>query len=197
MKLINTLAVMSIIGLSSFAYAEGDAQAKAPCKEGKCDAAGACDMASAGSTTFVVTGMTCTKCSDKVNTALSAIEGVTVNKVCFKSGKVCVKLDAAKTDKAKVSEAITATGFKVAGESLTIPVSGMTCGACSKKVAAALTALEGCSSVGVCHKSGQATVVIDSAKTSEEKVMEAINATGFKAGAEVKAPATETTKVKG
>lgn len=193
MKLINTLAVMSIIGLSSFAYAEGDAQAKAPCKEGKCDAAGA----SAGSTTFVVTGMTCTKCSDKVNTALSAIEGVTVNKVCFKSGKVCVKLDAAKTDKAKVSEAITATGFIVAGESLTIPVSGMTCGACSKKVAAALTALEGCSSVGVCHKSGKATVVIDSAKTSEEKVMEAINATGFKAGAEVKAPTAETTKVKG
>jgi copper ion binding protein len=198
MKLINTLTVVSVLGLSSFAFAQEAAkEAKAPCKAAKCDDGSDCDLASADSTKFVVTGMTCGSCSDKVKTALTAIDGVTVQKVCHKSGKVCVKIDSAKTDKSKVSEAITASGFKVTGEELTIPVSGMTCGACSKKVTEAITALEGVSSAGVCHKSGKASVVIDSSKTSEAKVMEAINATGFKAGAEVKAPATETTKVQG
>jgi P-type Cu+ transporter len=198
MKLINTLTVMSVLGLTSFAFAQEAAKdAKAPCKAGVCEDGSDCDLTSANSVSFVVTGMTCSACTGKVNTALTAIEGVTVNKVCHKSGMVCVKIDPEKTDKSKVSEAITATGFKVTGEALTIPVSGMTCGACSKKVTEALTALEGCSSVGVCHKSGKATVVIDSSKTSEAKVVEAIKASGFKAGAEVKAPASETTKVQG
>ena len=198
MKLINTLTVMSVLGLTSFAFAQEAAkEAKAPCKSGVCKDGSDCDLTSANSATFVVTGMTCSSCTGKVSTALTAIEGVTVNKVCHKSGKVCVKIDAAKTDKSKVSEAITASGFKVTGEELTIPVSGLTCGGSAKKLSTALTALEGCSSVGVCNKSGKASVVIDSSKTSEAKVVEAINAAGFKAGAEVKAPATETTKVQG
>ncbi len=179
MKLLNTLSVMSVLGLTSFVYAEeAQKEAKAPCKEGICEASACAD-----STTFMVTGMTCTSCTGKVATALSAIEGVSEVKVCHKSGKACMKLDEAKTDKSKVMAAINTTGFKVAGEALTIPVSGMTCGACSKKVAAALTSLEGCSSVSVCDKSGQASLVIDGSKTTEAKVIEAINASGFKAAA--------------
>lgn len=196
MKLINTLTALSIVGLASFAHAQECKEAKAPCKSSICDDGSDCDLASANSATFVVTGMTCSACSGKVNTALTAIDGVKVGKVCHKSGKVCVNIDSAKTDKTKVAEAINATGFKVTGEALTIPVSGMTCGACAKKVTAALTALEGTSAVSVCNKSGHASVVIDSSKTTEAKVMEAINATGFKAGKE-EAKATETTKVQG
>jgi copper ion binding protein len=164
------------------------------CDIEKCDTD--CDMDKANMATFMVTGMTCGSCSGKVKTTLAAVDGVTVKKVCHKSGKVMVKYDPAKTDKSKVMAAINTTDFKVAGEQLSIPVSGMTCGACSKKVATVLTSLEGASAVGVCHKSGKASVVIDTAKTSEAKVMEAINATGFKAGKE-EVKATETTKVQG
>jgi copper ion binding protein len=199
MKLINTLTALSIIGLTSFASA-GDKCNKTSdkmvkkagvCDIEKCDTD--CDMDKANMATFMVTGMTCGSCSGKVKSTLASVDGVTVKKVCHKSGKVMVKYDPAKTDKSKVMTAINTTDFKVAGEQLNIPVSGMTCGACSKKVATALTSLEGASAVGVCHKSGKASVVIDTAKTSEAKVMEAINATGFKAGKEAKA--TETTKV--
>lgn len=203
MKLLNTLTALSIIGLTSFSNAaETESKTcdkgakKATACVGKCDK-DTCDMDAANATTFIVTGMTCSSCSDKVKSTLAAVEGVSVKKVCHKSGHVMVNYDDSKTDKSKVMAAITSTGFKVAGEKLNIPVSGMTCGDCSDKVATALTSLEGCSGVGVCHKSGHASVVIDTAKTSEAKVMEAINATGFKVTKESKAaPATETTKVK-
>lgn len=198
MKLLYTLTSLSILGLSSFASAATDGKVcdKTVAKAGKCatkcdtDCDTDCDMPSAN---YVVTGMTCGACSGKVKKTLAAVDGVTVKKVCHKSGNVMVSYDPAKTDKSKVQAALATTGFKVAGEKLSIPVSGMTCGACSKKVTAALTALEGCTVGGVCHKSGKATVTIDTAKTSEAKVIEAIKASGFKAGKEATAaPAKET-----
>jgi copper ion binding protein len=203
MKLLNTLTALSILGLTSFANAAETASKTCDKGAKKATACASecskydCDMELASTKTFIVTGMTCSSCSDKVKTTLAAVEGVSVKKVCHKSGKVMVNFDGAKTDQSKVMTAISSTGFKVAGEQLSIPVSGMTCGGSSKKLATALTSLDGCSGVGVCHKSGHASVVIDTAKTSEAKVMEAINATGFKVTKEAKAaPATETTKVK-
>jgi len=203
MKLIYTLAALSILALTSVASAHcgkchnGDKKAskekcdKAKCDKEKCDTA-KCDKA--GSTSFAVTGMTCGKCSAKLTKALEATEGVTVKNVCHKSGCVVVDIDTAKTDKTKVQTAINATGFKVAGEKLSYHVKGMTCGKCSTKLTAALTALEGCKVGKVCHKSGHADVTIDTAKTTEKKVIDAINATGFKVVTEEekKAPAPST-----
>lgn len=63
--------------------------------------------------TVPVTGMTCTKCSDKITTALSGLAGVKVKKICHKSGKAVVDLDLEKGDQAAVVKAITDAGFKV------------------------------------------------------------------------------------
>ena len=204
MKLIQTITSLSILGLSSLAYAGGGADCSSKtcdkdktvavtskCKEA-CDDADKCSKKcdSEGATAkYVVTGMTCGTCSDKVKTTLTALEGVKANSVCHKSGHVSVNYDANKTDKSKVQAALVSTGFKVTGEELNIPVSGMTCGACSKKVTTALNSIEGCKVGGVCHKSGHATVTIDPAKTTEAKVIETIKATGFKVAKEEKAAA--------
>ncbi len=201
MKLLYTLTSLSLLGLSSFATAGPDCKTcdktLAKAKAGKCatsKCATECDMEKGTMASYVVTGMTCGSCSNKVKKTLSAVEGVTVKKVCHKSGNVMVSYDPAKTDKAHVHAALVTTGFTVAGEKLSIPVSGMTCGACSKKVTTALTSLEGCIVGGVCHKSGHATVIIDPSKTSEAKVIEAIKATGFKVTKEAKvAPAKKKT----
>ncbi len=193
MKLIHTLTSLSILGLSPFALAgeecaskschkEKTATVSTSCKEG-CDDADKCPEScdSEGtSAKYVVTGMTCGSCSDKVKTTLAAVEGVKSCSVCHKSGHVTVNYNESKTDKTKVQAALAATGFTVTGEELSIPVSGMTCGGCTKKVTAALNAVEGCKVGSVCHKSGHATITIDPTKTSEAKIIEAINATGFK-----------------
>ncbi len=160
--------------------------AKTECKDGdKCDAeAKTAAKENAAMTKFAVTGMTCKACSGKITKALEGIEGVTVKKVCHKSGSVAVNIDEKKTNNAAVQAAIVTTGFKVVGEKLEVPVSGMTCGSCSKKVTTAVKALDGVSSCSVCHKSGHASITVDTAKTSKAAVMEAINATGFKTAVE-------------
>ena len=203
MKLIHTITSLSLVGLSSLALA-GD------CKDGSChkdktvatsttckdschsseECSDTCDS-DATKAKYLVTGMTCGSCSEKVKTTLTAVEGVKSCSVCHKSGHVSVNYDESKTDKTKVQAALASTGFTITGEELSIPVSGMTCGGCTKKVTTALNAVEGCKVGSVCHKSGHATLTIDPAKTSEAKIIEAINATGFKVAKEEKA--TETT----
>ena len=173
------------------------AVASKECADGSCDkemavAKGGCDKADAK---FVVTGMTCTGCSDKVTATLTAIDGVQVKKACHKSGNVAVNFDEKKTDKVAVLTALKSTGYGVS-ENLSFPVSGMNCGTCSTKLTAALNAVDGCTVGGICHKSGHATVSIDHAKTSEAKIMEVITSNGYKVGETVEVKTTAITPTK-
>lgn len=129
---------------------------------------------------FAVSGMTCGGCEGKLSKKLKAVDGVTVDGVCSKSGKACVSYDADKVTKEQLMEVVTKSGFKLDGEMVSLPVDGMTCGGCSSKVKNAIAALDGVSANSVCHKSGKATVTFDPAKTSACKITAAINTTPFK-----------------
>ena len=61
---------------------------------------------------FNVSGMTCGGCSKALTTKLNALEGVSVKKVCHKSGSVDVVLSEKATAE-QVKAAITAKGFKI------------------------------------------------------------------------------------
>ena len=63
-------------------------------------------------THFNVSGMTCGGCSKALTTKLNALEGVSVKKVCHKSGCVDVVLSEKATAE-QVKAAITAKGFKI------------------------------------------------------------------------------------
>ena len=196
MKLIHTLTTLSILTLSTVANADCAKCDKETCQTKQCEKKASCTTCDsdqvANQINLSVTGMTCEGCSSKITKSLKATEGVTLHKVCHKSGHVVFTFDPAKTNKTKVISAINTTGFKVVGENLTIPVTGMTCGGCTKKVTTALKAIEGCQVTKVCHKSGHAVVTIDTAKISKQQIVEAINKTGFKAQETKKAPAAST-----
>ena len=70
-----------------------------------------------------------------------------------------------------------------ATESCTIPVTGMTCAACSGRVQRTLERTEGVSSANVNLMTGAATVAFDPAVTSAERLVETIRSTGY--GAEL------------
>lgn len=178
MKYKTTLIAASTLFAFTGLSMAGDKDGK--CATGEKCATEKCDTVSATGTNFVVEGMTCGKCSTKLTTALEAIDGVTVKSVCHKSGHAVVDIDASKTSKEKVAEAIKATGFKVAGEEVAMHVSGMTCAGCSKKLTSSLAALEGVNVKSVCHKSGNVVVTINSQKADESKVQAAITKAGFK-----------------
>src|SRR5215203_4809836 len=68
-------------------------------------------------------------------------------------------------------------------DSTTIPVSGMTCAACSARVQRTLEKVPGVTSANVNLMTGSATVDFDSETTTPERLVEAIRATGY--GAEL------------
>ena len=61
---------------------------------------------------FNVTGMSCGDCSEKINTAIKAIDGVMASAVDYQTGEARVAFDAKKTDEAAILAAIHGTGFK-------------------------------------------------------------------------------------
>jgi Cu+-exporting ATPase len=64
-------------------------------------------------------------------------------------------------------------------ETITIPVSGMTCAACQARVQRALTKAPGVDSASVNLMTNTATVEYDSGVTSPDSLVEQIRATGY------------------
>lgn len=67
------------------------------------------------------------------------------------------------------------------GEHVTLSVEGLTCGDCSSKVTAALTAIDGVNAAAVDHVSGQAVIAFDGAKVQSDALIAAVVAAGYKA----------------
>lgn len=68
-----------------------------------------------------------------------------------------------------------------AGAKATFKVEGMSCGDCSTKVTAALKAIDGVEAVAVDYQTGEAQIAFDAGKTDAEKLLAAIQSTGFAA----------------
>ncbi len=129
---------------------------------------------------YTVTGMTCAACETKVTKALAAIDGVTEPSACADSKTAKLAYNPKKVKDQKVIAAINKSGFKVAAETLTVQVDGMSCGACSDKVSKKLASVKGVKEQKVCHESKQAVITFDPAKVSQKDVLAAIDSTGFK-----------------
>ena len=129
---------------------------------------------------YKITGMTCGGCSGKVNTALTQVKGVEIETVCHESNKAVVKYNRKQVKDKDVIAAINNTGFTVEAEIIEVKVDGMTCAGCSTKVSSALTKVDGVKEQKVCHVSKHAVVEFDPKKVSSDKVIAAINQTGFK-----------------
>jgi copper chaperone CopZ len=69
---------------------------------------------------------------------------------------------------------------KAATKSATFKVTGMTCGSCEALLKDATTKVEGVKSIEPNAEKGTAVVTYDPAKTNEEKIAAAINATKYK-----------------
>lgn len=180
MKTILTVTLSLAFSVAGFAE-ETKKVSKEDRKESEAAKTECAKECSATETAYVVKGMSCGSCSDKIKTSLAKMEGVKVNSVCHKSGHVAVNFDSAKTCPTKVIAAIDSSGFKVTGQQVSYKLTGLTCTSCSSEVEKVLAKTEGVTKVkGVCHKSGNAVVVIDPAKTDSKKVAAAIDQTKYK-----------------
>lgn len=116
-----------------------------------------------------------------IEKALKELDGVSTASTCSESKFTKVAYNSEKVCSDKILAALAKAGYKVEAQRVTYAVNGMACGACADKVGKALSQVKGVSDSKVCAESKQAVVDFDPAQISSQKVLAAIDATGFKA----------------
>lgn len=135
--------------------------------------------------TVRISGMTCAACAQRVQKAVSKLEGVANANVNFATEKLTVEFDAQKASMPTIKEAVEHAGYGVIEESkantVTIPIGGMTCAACAQRIEKAIAKLEGINKVSVNLATEKATVEYDSQKLRLSAIKQCIEKTGYKA----------------
>jgi len=98
---------------------------------------------------FPVEGMTCSACATRLEKALSQVTGISGATVNFALERADVSYDPEQVDQAGIADAIAKAGFKVPDERFSLPIGGMTCGACVSRVEKALLTVPGVSEANV------------------------------------------------
>lgn len=193
LKLMVALGAAVVLPLGAYA-GEGqcDAKAAGTCTAGKeaacAEKAGTCPASQAAAAAqtagliqvvYVVDGMTCEACENKLAKALLNVDGVKQASACSKSKQAKLAYDGKKVKEADLLAAIGKTGFKTQAEIIDVKVEGMTCGGCSSKVGNALASVKGVKEQKVCHEAKNAVVTFDPNTVSRAQIIAAISQTGF------------------
>jgi copper ion binding protein len=130
--------------------------------------------------TYQVDGLACSACDTKLTKVLGSLDGVKAPAVSHKTKTAKLAYDPKKMKEAKLVAAIEKAGYTVKSETIQVSVEGMTCAGCSSKVSTAVAGLKGVKEQKVCHESKTAVVTFDPKAVSRDKVLAAIDQTGFK-----------------
>ncbi|MDQ3930149.1 MAG: heavy metal translocating P-type ATPase, partial [Chloroflexota bacterium] len=142
-----------------------------------------------------VGGMTCASCVRRVERALSKVEGVQSAGVNLATERATVKFDAEKTTPAALRAAIERAGYTVPTNEELLPIEGMTCASCVRRVEKSLARLPGVENVAVNLATEQASIRYNPAMVGHEEFRKAVEKAGYGVRAEahqqVQAAATE------
>ncbi|MFN8470933.1 MAG: heavy metal translocating P-type ATPase [Anaerolineae bacterium] len=159
---------------------------------------------------FPVTGMTCASCVRRVEKSLAKVPGVEEASVNLATEKARVTYDPTTTTLDQLRQAVEKAGYGVAempapeapaatqavapvatslqtGD-VTLPIEGMTCASCVRRVEKALTKVPGVEEASVNLATEKAHVVYDPNVATLEQLNAAVERAGYKVG-EVEAPA--------
>ena len=146
-------------------------------------------------------GMTCAACVRRVERAIDKVAGVSETNVNLATEKVRVAFDPSIVQLADISAAIKKAGYTVrsipeareqaapdlqsmpAGEAV-LPIEGMTCAACVRRVERAINKVEGVNEANVNLATEKATVRFDPAIASVEQLRDAVAKAGYRVGAQ-------------
>jgi Cu+-exporting ATPase len=130
-----------------------------------------------------VQGMTCASCVRRVERALKATPGVHDAHVNFVTGRANIAYDRTAATPEILARAIEAAGYEVprAQEAVTaeLPIVGMTCAACVRRIEKALRAVDGVTEASVNLVTARATVRHEPGKTNPAALADAIRGAGY------------------
>ncbi|MTI96132.1 MAG: copper-translocating P-type ATPase [Firmicutes bacterium] len=134
---------------------------------------------------FPVRGMTCAACSNRVEKALSGLDGVESAAVNLAAGKASAQYDSAKISPEELYRTVEKSGYEVVRESskLSLKIQGMTCAACANRVEKALQKQDGVISAAVNLATEEARIEFLPAVTTEDDLRQVIEKTGYQVAA--------------
>jgi Cu+-exporting ATPase len=147
-----------------------------------------------------IRGMTCAACAQRIEKTVRKLSGISQANVNLASEKLFVEYDSSALELSAIKAAVSKIGYEVVEKSenanVTIPIGGMTCAACAKRIEKVVGKLEGVISTSVNFATEKATVTYDPQKVRMSAIRAAIEKAGYKALEVNKADAADEDRVR-
>jgi Cu+-exporting ATPase len=105
-----------------------------------------------------ISGMSCASCAARIEKGLGSVEGVSHATVNFAAEKATIFFHPGQTDVPHLIDKVKDLGYGAKVEKVVLPIQGMTCASCVKKVEKALSSAKGVVQAGVNFATERATV---------------------------------------
>ncbi len=129
--------------------------------------------------TMAIEGMTCASCVRRVENALAHTEGVHTAAVNLATEEATVRFDPDLVSLDSLQKVVTDAGYGVATSELALPIEGMTCASCVRRVERALEGVPGVESVDVNLATEMATVRYLTGSTARADLVAAVEGAGY------------------
>jgi Cu+-exporting ATPase len=126
-----------------------------------------------------VTGMSCAACSARVENTLSKLDGVESASVNLAAERATLIYHPSRTGVDRFIKTIEDLGYGVLVSKVTVPIKGMTCAACVKRVQDSLASLDGVFSASVNLATEKATLEYSPAQTGMREFRKAVRDIGY------------------
>ncbi|MFC4324251.1 heavy metal translocating P-type ATPase [Litchfieldia salsa] len=128
-----------------------------------------------------VTGMTCASCVNRIEKNISKLHGILEVNVNLANEKVNIQYNSNETSLDEISNAIEKSGYGIQTETVTMPITGMTCAACVNRVEKGLNKVEGVikANVNLANEKAKIEYLPDVTKT--DQLIKAVEKAGYEA----------------
>ncbi|WP_424019057.1 heavy metal translocating P-type ATPase [Halorientalis pallida] len=130
-------------------------------------------------TRLELTGMSCANCAGTIDDALAELDGVVESDVNFATDEGTVAYDPDETSLAEIYAAVEDAGYGVVRESVTIPITDMSCANCADTNERALEDQPGVIEAEVNFATDEASVTYNPAETDRSALYDAIEDAGY------------------
>ncbi len=131
---------------------------------------------------FKIEGMTCSACANRVERAISKLEGVEKANVNFATETLTVDFNKENLNSQKIEEAVVKAGYGVKknGKTYNFKVEGMTCSACANRVERVTKKLDGVENATVNFATEKLTIKVNEDEISYGDIKAAVDKAGYK-----------------
>jgi len=126
-----------------------------------------------------ITGMSCASCAARIEKGLGSVEGVSQATVNFAAEKATVFFHPGQTDVSHLIDTVKDLGYGAKVEKVVLPIQGMTCASCVKKVEKALSSAKGVVQADVNFATERAMVEYIPEEVSIRDLKKAVEEAGY------------------